>query len=61
MAQPVKPDAAPETRPTDPYPDYRPVYAWVFQSWLVLFLAVICLALVFYLAPHIQGLWQRAS
>jgi hypothetical protein len=61
MAQPVKSEATPETRPADPYPDYRPVYAWVFQSWLVMFLAVICLALLFYLFPHVQGLWRRAA
>jgi hypothetical protein len=39
--------------PPDPYPDYRPVYGWVFQSWLVMFLAVICLALVFYLLSYV--------
>jgi hypothetical protein len=45
----------------EPYPEYRPIYAWVFQSWLVMFLAVICLALLFYLFPHIQGLWGRMT
>jgi hypothetical protein len=39
--------------PPDPYPDYRPVYGWVFQAWLVMFLTVICLALVFYLLSYV--------
>lgn len=39
--------------PLPPYPDYRPVYGWVFQSWLVMFLAVICLALLFYLLSYV--------
>ena len=39
--------------PPDPYPPYRRVYAWVFQSWLVMFLGVICCALVFYLLSYI--------
>jgi hypothetical protein len=39
--------------PPDPYPPYRRVYAWVFQSWLVMFLGVICAALVFYLLSYI--------
>ncbi|MCS7020824.1 MAG: hypothetical protein NZ703_13260 [Gemmataceae bacterium] len=43
----------PEDYPTPPYPPYRPVYGWVFQAWLVMFLAVICLALLFYLLAYI--------
>ena len=61
MPQPAKFEATQEKLPADPYPDYRPIYAWVFQSWLVMFLAVICLALIFYLFPHIQGLWGRLT
>jgi len=53
MAHPAKPDATQEPLPPDPYPDYRPVYGWLFQAWLVMFLAVICLALVFYLLSYI--------
>jgi hypothetical protein len=56
MTQPAKDQV--NVLPPDPYPPYRPVYAWVFQSWLVMFLAVICLALIFYLFPHLQGLWR---
>mgnify|MGYP001050166835 CR=1 FL=1 len=41
--------------PPDPYPDYRPIYGWVFQAWLVMFLSVICLALVFYLLSYVPG------
>ncbi len=54
MTQPAKP--APngdDTLPPDPYLDYPPVYGWLFQSWLIMFLAVICLALVFYLMSYI--------
>jgi hypothetical protein len=36
-----------------PYPPYRRVYAWVFQAWLVMFLAVICGALVIYLLSYL--------
>lgn len=39
--------------PPDPYPEYRPVYAWLFQAWLMMFLIVICLALVVYLLTFI--------
>jgi hypothetical protein len=35
--------------PDQPAPTYSRVEAWVFQSWLVMFLAVICCALAFYL------------
>ena len=59
MAQSSRFEVRQESMPADPYPDYRPIYAWVFQSWLVMFLAVICLGLIFYLVPHIQGLWHR--
>jgi hypothetical protein len=47
-AHTTRPDA-----PADPYPPYRRVYAWVFQAWLVMFLGVICCALVFYLLSYI--------
>lgn len=48
MAAPAKP--APEAPvPADPYPPYHPANAWVFQAWLVMFLAVLCCALAFYL------------
>jgi hypothetical protein len=59
MPTPAKPEAVLETAPADPYPPYRPIYAWVFQSWLIMFLAVICLALIFYLYPHIRALVLR--
>ena len=58
MALPAKPEPAPDALPPDPYEDYRPVYAWVFQSWLIMFLVVICIALIFYLYPHIVGIWH---
>jgi hypothetical protein len=45
--------AAPPAPVPDPYPPYRRVYAWVFQAWLIMFLAVICCALVFYLVGYI--------
>ena len=57
MSQPAKtqPQAAPPpaTLPADPYPPYRPVYAWIFQAWLVMFLGVICCALLIYLASYV--------
>lgn len=56
MTQPANPDPKLEALPADPYPDYRPVYAWVFQAWLIMFLIVICLALCFYLYPHALAL-----
>ena len=37
----------------DPYSPYRQVYAWVFQAWLVMFLGVVCCALVFYLMSYL--------
>jgi hypothetical protein len=52
MAQPTKPQPQPTT-PPDPYPPYRRIYAWVFQSWLVMFLGVVCVALIFYLLSYI--------
>jgi hypothetical protein len=52
----AKPEPEPEL-PPDPYPPYRPVYSWVFQAWIVTFLAVICFALIFYLYPHVRGLF----
>jgi hypothetical protein len=53
MTQPAKPEEKQEPLPPDPYPDYRPVYGWVFQAWVIMFLAVICLALIFYLLSYI--------
>ena len=50
MTQPARVPA--DSLPADPYAPYRPVYAWVFQAWLVMFLFVICMALIFYLYPH---------
>lgn len=58
MALPAKPEPTPDSLPPDPYEDYRPVYAWVFQSWLIMFLAVVCIALIFYLYPHVIGIWR---
>lgn len=52
MAQPTKPEPQP-TPPADPYPPYRRVYAWVFQAWLIMFVGVICCALLFYLLSYI--------
>lgn len=52
MSQPAK---LPTTEPADPYPAYPRVYAWVFQAWLVMFLGVICAALVFYLLSYIPS------
>lgn len=54
MSQSVK--GQPQTPPApvpDPYPPYRRVYAWVFQSWLIMFLSVICVALIFYLISYL--------
>ena len=55
MSQPTKPQPIPEptTVPPDPYPDYRPIYGWLFQAWLIMFLAVVCLSLVVYLMSYI--------
>lgn len=50
MTQPTKPQPAPVA---DPYPPYRRLYAWLFQAWLIMFLAVICGALIFYLLSYI--------
>ncbi len=49
MTQPAKP----EPLPAPPYPPYRRLYAWVFQSWLVMFLGVVCIALAMYLLSYI--------
>lgn len=51
--QSTPPEPEPDALPPDPYPDYPPIYAWLFQSWLVMFLAVICLALLFYLMSFV--------
>jgi hypothetical protein len=54
MTQTAKTQPNPEyVLPADPYPDYRPVYSWLFQSWLIMFLAVVCLALAIYLLSYI--------
>lgn len=53
MAQPTRPEPVADTFPPDPYPDYPPVYGWLFQGWLVMFLAVICIALGLYLFSYI--------
>lgn len=54
MSQPNKPIAAAESQfPPDPYPDYRPVYNWLFQAWLIMFIAVICLSLIIYLMSFV--------
>jgi hypothetical protein len=54
MSQPAKaPPQTPAAPIPDPYPPYRRVYAWVFQAWLVMFLGVICAALVFYLLSYV--------
>lgn len=58
MSQPAKAapiSPTPTTAPNGaeaPLP-YRKVYAWVFQAWLVMFLGVICAALMFYLLSYI--------
>ena len=59
MSQANKPEPA-DTFPPDPYPDYPPVYGWLFQAWLVMFLAVICFALLFYLLSSIPK-WRGVS
>lgn len=56
MTQPAKPQPATAPAPTpaaDPYPPYRRVYSWIFQAWLIMFLGVICCALIFYLLSYI--------
>jgi hypothetical protein len=55
MSQPTNTQSpAPEAMPPDPYPDYPRGYSWLFQTWLILFLAVICLALLFYLLGYVS-------
>ncbi len=53
MSQPARTQMPASMPVPDPYPPYRPVYAWVFQSWLIMFLAVICAALAFYLLSYV--------
>ena len=55
MAQPTKPQTPPNPapKPAEEPPPYRRVYAWVFQAWLILFLGVICGALIIYLLSYI--------
>ncbi len=55
MSQPTKPAPnADEPLPPDPYPDYPRVYNWLFQSWLIMFLGVICVSLVVYLMSYVS-------
>jgi hypothetical protein len=54
----VTPEEKGEPLPPDPYPEYRPVYGWVFQAWVIMFLAVICIALVFFLLPYLRTMWD---
>jgi hypothetical protein len=56
MTQPAKPEVQ-EPLPPDPYPDYPPAYSFLFQSWLILCLGVICIALGLYLYSYIRGLF----
>ena len=54
MSQPTKTETIAESAvPPDPYPDYRPIYSWLFQAWLIMFISVICLALLIYLLTFI--------
>jgi hypothetical protein len=55
MTQPPKPPPASPVPPVppDPFPPYDRVYAWTFQAWLLMFLGVICAALVFYLLSFV--------
>jgi hypothetical protein len=54
MSQPAKTQTVPNNAlPPDPYPDYRPVYGWLFQAWLIMFILVICLSLLIYLLSFI--------
>jgi hypothetical protein len=57
MADPAKPPApAPGPEPfdaQDPCGEHYESYSRLFQAWLVLFLAVICLALVNYLISYL--------
>jgi len=53
MSQTTKSPAVVETPVPDPYPDYRPVYGWLFQAWLIMFISVICLSLIIYLLTFI--------
>jgi len=54
MPQPNRPEPIAEALPPDPYPDYPREYAFLFQSWLVMCLAVICIALGFYLYSFVR-------
>ena len=54
MTPPTKQEPTFEPLPPDPYPDYPRQYAWLFQSWLIMCLAVICFALAFYLYSYIR-------
>lgn len=52
MSQPAKLPPT-EPVPADPYPDYPSGYGLFFQAWLILFLVVVCFALVFYLLSYL--------
>jgi hypothetical protein len=54
MAHSPKPEHTTDALPPDPYPDYSPVWVFFFQSWLIMCLAVVCIALVFYLYSYIR-------
>jgi hypothetical protein len=54
MAEQAKPQTNGNGYPPDPYPDYPPTYTFLFQSWLIMFLAVICIALLFYLYSFVR-------
>jgi hypothetical protein len=54
MSQQIRGTIIPENAlPADPYPDYRPIYSWLFQAWLIMFISVICLSLIIYLLTYI--------
>jgi hypothetical protein len=53
MADPTKPAAADSFAAQDPCGEDCPSYSSLFQAWLLLFLAVICFALVNYLISYI--------
>ncbi|AMV26401.1 hypothetical protein VT84_18530 [Gemmata sp. SH-PL17] len=53
MSQTAKPQVPTPITASEPAPPYRRVYAWVFQAWLIMFLGVICCALLSYLLSYI--------
>jgi hypothetical protein len=50
LTDPTKPAVAPETKP-----EYGTADSILFQAWLVLFLMVVCFALVNYLLSYMPG------